>query len=548
MTPQLQSAATANRGADKMQRGLGWRLEIAIFSVGAALGLNLLLRLWLPVPYWFLFLVAGIASAWTAGRVAGWTAVVLSTLACDYFFDQPYYSFAVAREELPEFIAFSASMIAGNWFGAWRRNTEKAMREAREELASRIEAGGVELEKISEALRTEVTHREQAEHDRRLAELRWQAVFDNATVGIALADEHGVIISANQQFVRLVTPDEREIRGQGLARFIAGTAATDFRAEFAELFKGGRQRIDREIERVGDAGSTWLRAHIARVPGRLEFPRFMIVFCEDISEQKSAAEALTVARAELAHASRLTTIGELTASIAHELNQPLAAVVTNGNACIRWLSSDQPNLHEARNTINWIMRDAKRASDVISRIRTLIRKGEPRWGDVDFNQIIREGLELVQSELHRKAIEVSLQLDPQLRPIQGERIQLQQVFLNLVINAIEAMATVADRRRLLHIKSAQRLGEKPSIVIEIRDTGPGIAKADMDRLFTAFYTTKAEGTGLGLWISQSIIEHHSGKLTPVPDPDQGLSLLIELPNDPAPPQLAESIAGEDFST
>jgi PAS domain S-box-containing protein len=530
-----------------IQGGLGWRLEIAIFSVGAALGLNLLLRLWLPVPYWFLFLVAGIASAWMAGRVAGWTAVVLSTLACDYFFDQPYYSFAVAREELPEFIAFAASMIAGNWFGNWRRNTEKALHDAREALTSQVEAGGAALEKVSEALRTEVGHREQAEHDRHLAELRWRAVFDNATVGIALADEHGGIISANHRFLKLVGRDGHTPNGGGLADLIAGADAIDFRAEFAALFAGGRERIDREVRREDDSGSTWLRIQIALVPGRPEFPRFMIVFCEDISQHKRAAEALITARAELAHASRLTTIGELTASIAHELNQPLAAVVTNGNACLRWLGSDTPNLREARNTINWIMRDAKRASDVISRIRTLMRKGEPRWDPVNFNQIISESLELVQSELARKQIEVSLALDPQLMPIRGERIQLQQVFLNLVINAIEAMATVTDRRRRLHIQSRQRFGTHPGIVIEVRDNGPGIALADMDRLFTAFYTTKPEGTGLGLWISHSIIEHHSGRLIPVPDPDQGLSLLIELPNQSSPQPLAESIAGEDFS-
>jgi PAS domain S-box-containing protein len=533
----------------KLPRGpftISWRLEIALLSVAVALGLSLLLRPW-HFPYWFAFLVAGVGSAWVGGRVAGWTAVILSTLACDYFFQRPYYSLAIDPEDLPYFIVFALSMIVGNWFGTWRKNTEGAQQRKRVELETRVQVGSIELQKVSEALRSEVSSREQAEHERRLAELRWQAVFDNSVVGVVLADERGRIISTNQRYRRLIGRVEYDIIGHELADYISESHRGAFSAQLAELLGGQRQRVELEIPHRNQGGDPiWLRTHIALVAGTEDFPRFVTAFCEDISDRKQAEEALLAARSELAHASRLTTIGELTASIAHEVNQPLSAIVTNGNACLRWLTSETPKLREARDTVNWIMRDAKRASDVIARIRALTRKGEPQWDSININDLIREGLELVQTELARRKVEVSTRLDPQLPPIHGERIQLQQVFLNLALNAIEAMAVVSDRPRRLTISTAPRPGAEPGIAVEIRDSGPGVAPEDLDKLFTAFYTTKTEGTGLGLWISQSIIESHSGTLSASLNPDHGMRFSLSLPCERASAHDPGSIAGEDF--
>jgi PAS domain S-box-containing protein len=502
----------------RARKTVGWRLEIAVLSVTAALCLELLLRKWFGVPYWFPFLVAGIASAWIGGRVAGWTAVIASTLACDYFFNRPYYSLAIDPDDLPNFILFSLSMMVGNWFGNWRRNAEASLRLARE----------------------------QAESERRVAELRWQAVFDNSVVGTALADERGGIIAANRYLLSLLGAEGRDFRGLGLDGLIAAPRRAQFQAQFAELLKGQRQRIDLEIQHPPGAAAAWLRVHVALVPGQPEFAPFVVAFCEDISEQKRAAEALLAVRAELAHATRMTTIGELTASIAHELNQPLSAVVTNGNACLRWLEGKPPHLGEAVRTVNWIMRDARRASDVIARIRALIRKTRPRLDTVDFNAIVREGLELVRNELHGHKVAVAAELDPQLPPIQGERIQLQQVFLNLVLNAIEAMAAVADRPRQILVRTAAARGDVRGIVVDVTDNGAGVAAGDIDRLFSAFFTTKAEGTGLGLWICHSIVEGHAGKLRALRNREQGMTFRLELPCEPPVVHDASMIAGEDF--
>jgi len=505
------------------------------------------LQCWIDFPYWFLFLIAGIASAWIGGRVAGWTAVVLSTLACDYFFNRPYYSFAIDPDELPQFIAFAISMLVGNWFGNWRKNADTAIRQDRDQLASRVRAGGIELEKVNEALRTEVTNREQAEHERRIAELRWQAVFDSSVIGMALADEQGRIIATNDRFSKLTGADISERKREELGAYIATSLRAEFNIRFQELIDGRRQRIELEQQHpTVSGGSIWVRIHIEMVAGTTDFARFVITFCEDITEHKGAAEALITARAQLAHASRLTILGELTASIAHEVNQPLAAIVTNSNACLRWLGGDQPNLAEANNTLNWIMRDAKRASDVVARIRSMMRKGETRFAPLNCNDIVHEGLNLTHREIQRQRIEVTTDLDSELPVVQGERVQLQQVVLNLIINAIEAMATIHNRPRKLTITSRAWSKDGSGIVIEIGDTGPGVKQADFEKLFNPFFTTKTEGTGLGLWICRSIIENHAGELLPVVNAVDGMTFRIILPCEPPHARDNSLVAGEDF--
>lgn len=526
------------------------RLMAAFILVGAALGLTLILRRLLDVPYWFPFLVAGIASAWIGGRVSGWTAVILSTLACDYFFDPPYYSLAVDTDQLPNFIAFTIAMLAGNWFGAWRKRADMQSKQTRDELASRVQAGGVELEKISEALRSEVHQRERAEQGRRVAELRWRAVFDNAVIGVALADERGHIMSSNEPYLRLLDVCRSDLLGSRLDEYAAESSRAEFKTRLAELLGGRRKHLEIEIERqVPGRAAAWLRIHIALVAGTAEFPRFFIAFCEDNSERKRTEEALVAARANLAHAARLTTIGELTASIAHELNQPLSAIVTNSNACLRWLGGgSDANLPEAQSTLNWIMRDAKRASDVIARIRALMRKSEARFETLDFSDIVRDGLEMIQGELRRSKVEVAIEIEAQLPRIQGDRIQLLQVFLNLSLNAIDAMANVYAHPRLLTIQAARQAGDVDGILIDIRDSGCGVEEADIDKLFTSFFTTKAEGTGLGLWISRSIVEAHAGQMFASRNSPHGMSFRLLLPCQPWSASAHDilSIAGEDF--
>ena len=208
---------------------------------------------------------------------------------------------------------------------------------------------------------------------------------------------------------------------------------------------------------------------------------------------------------------RISTIGEFTASIAHELNQPLAAIVTNCNASLRWLAKDPLELDEARAAIRRTISDADRASSVIKRMAALLRKDEPKYVDLDLNEVIEEVLTFTRSEQRRSQITVNTELLGGLQPVRGDRIQLQQVMLNLILNAIEAMRDVVDRARLLQIQTG--IGATGDAVVEVKDSGTGLDAAVKHRIFDRFYTTKAGGTGLGLPICQSIIDAHSGHLS-----------------------------------
>jgi C4-dicarboxylate-specific signal transduction histidine kinase len=231
---------------------------------------------------------------------------------------------------------------------------------------------------------------------------------------------------------------------------------------------------------------------------------------EQIAEQKRTEEALQMARAELARVARITTIGELTASIAHEVNQPLAAVVANADACVAWLSHQTPNLAEARAAAERTTQGATRASEVIVRIRSLISKATPEKTPVEVNEVIAETVALAESQAARNEVSVVLELDAERSAVLGDKIQLQQVILNLVMNGIEALTGVGDRPRRLVIQS--RLLDAEQILVAVRDNGIGVTPEVMPRLFEPFFTTRPKGMGMGLSISRSIIESHGGKL------------------------------------
>jgi C4-dicarboxylate-specific signal transduction histidine kinase len=228
----------------------------------------------------------------------------------------------------------------------------------------------------------------------------------------------------------------------------------------------------------------------------------------DITENKRAADALERAHSELVHLSRVTTIGELVTSIAHEVNQPITAVITYGNAANRWLAQEPPNLVEVRDALSNIVRDATRAGEVIGRIRTLVQKGTPRMTPLDVNEVIRSVLNLLEVEIRRNGVRVKADLEP-VPGVTGDRVQLQQVMLNLIINAIDAMNSVQKRKPVLSIRSSL---DRDMVRIQVEDTGVGITDHQSDMMFNPFFTTKPEGIGMGLTISRSIIEAHGGAL------------------------------------
>ncbi len=247
----------------------------------------------------------------------------------------------------------------------------------------------------------------------------------------------------------------------------------------------------------------------------------------DVTERRLAEEALRSALADLERASRLSTMGQLTASLAHEINQPLAAIVTNADACLLWLEADRPNLEESRQAATRIVRNGQRAGDIVKSVRALTRKSAPEMVPLDINDVIREVVDLLRSEFRRHGVRIETLLLPNLGSIIGDRVQLQQVLLNLIMNGIEAMADSTDRQRRLKIRSAK--DESGRALVAVEDSGPGFDRAQQDRLFEAFFTTKPQGMGIGLSICRSIIDSHGGRLWASPNAPKGAVFQFTLP-------------------
>jgi C4-dicarboxylate-specific signal transduction histidine kinase len=262
--------------------------------------------------------------------------------------------------------------------------------------------------------------------------------------------------------------------------------------------------------------------------------RFYLALARDISERKRAEDALRerdyalqIVRADLAHVSRLTTLGELTTSIVHEVSQPLGAMVASAAAGARWLAAEPPDMAEARTALDNIAADGKRAREVIARIRALTKRQVPRTEELDINQKILQVLALTEHELRSHDIVLRTQLDSTLPRVAGDRVQLQQVLLNLIVNAVEAMSAVHDRPRQLTIVSGHDGAN--AVLVEVLDSGIGLDPARAERVFEAFYTTKAEGIGIGLSISRSIIEAHDGRLWASANEPHGAIFRFSLP-------------------
>jgi C4-dicarboxylate-specific signal transduction histidine kinase len=249
----------------------------------------------------------------------------------------------------------------------------------------------------------------------------------------------------------------------------------------------------------------------------------------DITAAKEAQEALDKAQMELAHVTRVTTLGEMSTTIAHEVTQPLAAIVTNGQASLQWLNRDSPEIEEAVEAIKHMIADADRTSLVIRRIREMSKKSDPEMVRLDINAVIDEAVNLVKREAMNKRATLLLELATGLPPVRGDRIQLQQVIINLVNNGVDAMAQITDRPRELFVRT--RPHNSNHVLVVVQDVGIGIAPEDSDRLFTAFYTTKPGGLGMGLSICRSIIQAHGGHVWALPNDGPGTTFQFTLTAD-----------------
>jgi PAS domain S-box-containing protein len=247
----------------------------------------------------------------------------------------------------------------------------------------------------------------------------------------------------------------------------------------------------------------------------------------DITEARRVEEQMHQARADLAHVAGVTTLGELTAAIAHEINQPLAALVTRGQACLRWLAHEPPNLAEGRSSVEAMINSGIRAAEVISRLRAMMKKSPPHRDMLNINDAISAVIALVGAEAQRNRVLLQTELSNDMPLVLGDRIQLQQVILNLIMNAIEAMRGIDQTRRKVLVVS--RKDESKGALVEVQDSGAGLAGLALDRLFDAFYTTKPDGMGIGLAVSRTIIESHGGQLRALPNVPDGAVFQFQLP-------------------
>jgi len=306
-----------------------------------------------------------------------------------------------------------------------------------------------------------------------------------------------------------IHPDDRAGRQRAIDRAI--NEKSDYEIEYRILLPGGAVR---HVHSVGHP--------VLDSSGNLvQF----VGSSTDITERRQAEEDLRQAQADLARISRITTMGELTASLAHEVNQPIAAAVTDANTCLRWLNRDHPDLEEAREAASRVVKDATRAAEIISRTRLLFKKVNPQWESVDLNETIREMVTLLSGEAVRYSISIRTELAAGLPQVMGDRVQLQQVLMNLIINSIEAMRDV-DGTRELTIQSQR--GVDGQVLISVNDTGVGLPPQRADQIFNAFFTTKGHGTGMGLRISRTIVESHGGRLWSADNPPRGASFQFTL--------------------
>ena len=471
------------------------RYGLAVLSVSMALGAALLLQQFnfrdVEAP---LFLFAVAMAAWYGGAGAALLALLLACLSFDYFFTEPFYSLYISLSDLPYFAVFALFASLITWFSIQRRRVEQALRRSEAYLA----------------VAQKLSHTGSFAWDVSSRKIYWS----QETFRIF---EYDPTIEPTLKLVLDRTHHEDRTKVEKMFDRVAEGKEFDF--EHRLLMP------DRSVKYLRVVGGPSNDAS-----GYFEF----VGAVTDITERKRAEEelhqkevSLREAQTELAHVSRVTTMGELAASIAHEVNQPLAGIVTNANSSLRWLAGDSPNLAEAGEAIRRIVRDGNRAGEVVSRMRDLFRKTSTVKERFDINDAIEEVVVLTQSEVRRNKVVMRMELAANLPPVVGNRVQLQQVIMNLILNAFEAMSAVESRERDLVIRTQRDEGDE--VRVALQDSGIGLDPRNVERIFDAFHTTKPGGLGMGLSISRSIIEAHGGRLWAKANSPRGAAFEFTVP-------------------
>ena len=403
----------------------------------------------------------------------------------------------------------------------------------------------------------DITEQRQSQEVMRAAKARFEGILAIAEDAIISVDSNQNIVLFNQGGEKVFGYAENEVIGKPVSILLPQRFVHTHRGhieEFAKSLDVSRSMAQRRevFGRRKDGSEFPAEASISKLALGNEV--VFTVILRDITERKKAEEklrrneeALRKSQAELAHVSRLTTMGELTASIAHEVNQPLTAVVNNANACLSLLPNGTPHLEEVREALTEILDDTDRASAVIVRVRQLARKAPFERSPLDLNEVITDVLALARYESASRRVTIRTELAGELPLILGDRVQLQQVLLNLVVNGMDAMGAVEESKRVLIICGRCETSDGvPRALLSVQDAGIGFKPVEVDRLFEAFYSTKPQGMGMGLAISRSIIEAHGGRLWAEPNQGSGATFLFSLPA--APERLGKGGPGADNAT
>lgn len=358
------------------------------------------------------------------------------------------------------------------------------------------------------------------------SEARWKKIFENSAVGVALTNLEGRIEVTNSTLQRMVGYTENELMRLSFFDLAHEENRKPARTLVAEILTGRRQQFNLEEQFVRKDGSyLWVQTNVSIVPGPDGAPRYILAIVDDISVRKLAEDSLRQAQARLSRATQVATAAELAAAIAHEINQPLGAVVANAHASLRWLSSASPNVDKARESIGLIIQDGNDVAEVVRRTKALFAGVNPVRTVINLNELVDEVLRLLQSEISKRTVFVETDLEQTLPPVLGDRLQIQQLLLNLVLNGIEATDAVKDRDKRIFIRTAVQ--PPKSIRVEVADNGVGLQEPD--RVFEAFFTTKESGIGMGLAICRTIAEGHDGELWARSNSGTGTTFSFSLP-------------------
>ena len=493
------------------------RYGLALVSVVAAGGLaRAFLHFHLPVAFTAFALSAIAITFWYGGTKPGIVAAVLSALVRSYLFDPEINTVSRFLYDLV-FLVFALLMTG--------------IARSRKELEVRVADRTAELTQANNDLKLEIAERNRAEAELRESEAYLaEAQRLSHTGSWARVSATGEMRYWSEECYRVLGFDPHG----GLPRFetFLQRVHADDRAKVREIAEtAGREKVEYELEyRIVHPGGEIRDIHTVGHPV-LSSSSDVVEFVGtvmDVTERRRAdeeRERLRQLQADLAHINRVTTMGELAASLAHEVNQPIAAAVTDANTCLRWLTRDQPEVEEARQAASRIVKDATRAGEIIRNIRQLFKKDTPPRALLDLNEVIQEMIVLLRSETMRYSISVQTDL-ADLPQIMGDRVQLQQVLMNLMTNAIDAMKDIDGTRQLT---ICSKRAEDGRLMVSVSDTGAGLPPQQADHIFNAFFTTKPHGTGMGLHISRSIVESHGGHLWSVDNSPCGAVFHLTLP-------------------